>query len=143
MHLTIHSTIVLEGCISQYTRLLYWRDASHNTLDYCTGGMHLTYTRLLYWRDASFNTLYHFNTYIIHKPKILFQSLYSSLLGEERTYLWRTSLYLAASASAEFFADIALAPMEAVKVRIQTQPGWETTLRTGVPRIMREEGLAG
>ncbi|XP_062522632.1 solute carrier family 25 member 3-like [Corticium candelabrum] len=73
----------------------------------------------------------------------VFKSLYSSLLGEERTYLWRTSLYLAASASAEFFADIALAPMEAVKVRIQTQPGWETTLRTGVPRIMREEGLAG
>ena len=36
--------IVLEGCISQYTRLLYWRDASHNT-------------RLLYWRDASHNTL--------------------------------------------------------------------------------------
>ena len=35
-------TIVLEGCISQYTRLLYWRDASHNTLDYCIGGMHLT-----------------------------------------------------------------------------------------------------
>lgn len=30
--------------------------------------------------------------------------------------MWRTSLYLAASASAEFFADIALSPMEAVKV---------------------------
>ena len=35
-------SIVLEGCISQYIRLLYWRDASHNTLDYCIGGMHLT-----------------------------------------------------------------------------------------------------
>ena len=35
--------IVLEGCIlSQYTRLLYWKDASHNTLDYCIRGMHLT-----------------------------------------------------------------------------------------------------
>merc|ERR1712141_899672 len=33
-------------------------------------------------------------------------------------YLYRTSLYLAASASAEFFADIALSPMESVKVRI-------------------------
>ena len=32
----------LEGCISPYTRLLYWSDASHNTLDYCIGGMHLT-----------------------------------------------------------------------------------------------------
>ena len=26
----------------QYIRLLYWRDASDNTLDYCIGGMHLT-----------------------------------------------------------------------------------------------------
>ena len=33
---------ILEGCISQYARLLYWRDASHNTLDYCIGGMHPT-----------------------------------------------------------------------------------------------------
>ncbi|CAB1322700.1 unnamed protein product [Coregonus sp. 'balchen'] len=48
---------------------------------------------------------------------------------EENTYLWRTSLYLAASASAEFFADIALAPMEACKVRIQTQPGYANNLR--------------
>ena len=32
----------IEGCISRYIRLLCWRDASHNTLDYCIGGMHLT-----------------------------------------------------------------------------------------------------
>ncbi|XP_033746595.1 phosphate carrier protein, mitochondrial-like [Pecten maximus] len=73
----------------------------------------------------------------------VFKNVYSDLIGEEKTFLWRTSLYLAASASAEFFADIALCPMEAVKVRIQTQPGWSTTLRTGVPRIMQEEGLSG
>ena len=46
----------------------------------------------------------------------VFKHLYSNMLGEENAYLWRTSLYLAASASAEFFADIALAPMEAAKV---------------------------
>ncbi|XP_013385885.1 phosphate carrier protein, mitochondrial [Lingula anatina] len=73
----------------------------------------------------------------------VFKSLYSGILGEERSYVWRTSLYLAASASAEFFADIALCPMESVKVRIQTQPGWSTTLREGFPRIMKEEGLNG
>jgi solute carrier family 25 phosphate transporter 3 len=38
-------------------------------------------------------------------------------MGEENAFLYRTGLYLAASASAEFFADIALSPMEAVKVR--------------------------
>lgn len=62
-------------------------------------------------------------------------------VSQENTYLWRTSLYLAASASAEFFADIALAPMEAVKVRIQTQPGYANTLRQCVPKMFAEEGL--
>lgn len=65
------------------------------------------------------------------------------LLSQENSYLFRTSLYLAASASAEFFADIALAPMEAVKVRIQTQPGWANTLREGAPKLMAEEGIRG
>ena len=32
MHLSIHKDTVLEGCISQYIRRLYWRDASHNTV---------------------------------------------------------------------------------------------------------------
>ena len=45
----------------------------------------------------------------------LFKNVYGDLMGEENAFLYRTSLYLAASASAEFFADIALAPMEAVK----------------------------
>ena len=73
----------------------------------------------------------------------VFKNVYSSMLGDEKTYLWRTSLYLAASASAEFFADIALCPMEAVKVRIQTQPGWANTLREGVPKLRAEEGIGG
>ncbi len=62
---------------------------------------------------------------------------------QEYSYLYRTSLYLAASASAEFFADIALAPMEALKVRIQTQPGWANTLREGLPKLWAQEGIRG
>jgi len=73
----------------------------------------------------------------------LFKIVYSNFIGEENSYLYRTSLYLAASASAEFFADILLAPMEAVKVRIQTQPGFANTLREGVPKLMQAEGIAG
>jgi solute carrier family 25 phosphate transporter 3 len=72
-----------------------------------------------------------------------FKIFYANLLGEENTYIWRTSLYLAASASAEFFADIGLAPLEAVKVRIQTKPGFANTLREGFPKILREEGMSG
>ncbi|XP_067283751.1 solute carrier family 25 member 3a [Pseudorasbora parva] len=71
----------------------------------------------------------------------VFKSLYNDMLGEENAYLWRMYVYLAASASAEFFADIALAPMEACKVRIQTQPGYANTLRECAPKMHAEEGL--
>merc|ERR1719511_65184 len=75
----------------------------------------------------------------------VFKNIYSGMMGEENTYLYRTSLYLAASASAEFFADIALSPMESVKVRIQTSPvgTFPTTLRAGAPKIYAAEGLNG
>merc|ERR1712149_61472 len=69
----------------------------------------------------------------------IFKNLYGNALGEENAYLYRTYLYLAASASAEFFADIALAPMEAVKVRIQTTD-YASTLRTCFPKMQAEEG---
>lgn len=70
----------------------------------------------------------------------VFKTTYSNMIGEENTFLWRTSLYLAASASAEFFADILLCPMEAAKVKIQTTPGYANTLRECVPKMMAEGG---
>jgi len=73
----------------------------------------------------------------------LFKIVYADMLGPELSYQWRTSLYLAASASAEFFADILLAPMEATKVRIQTMPGCPPTLRTCAPMIWKNEGIRG
>nr|CAD7263549.1 unnamed protein product [Timema shepardi] len=73
----------------------------------------------------------------------VFKVFYSDILGEENSYVWRTSLYLAASASAEFFADIALSPMEAAKVQIQTKPGFVSTLREALPLIYKDEGLNG
>ncbi|XP_061391132.1 phosphate carrier protein, mitochondrial [Musca vetustissima] len=73
----------------------------------------------------------------------VFKVYYANLLGEENAYLYRTWLYLAASASAEFFADIALAPFEAAKVKIQTSPGFASTMRAAMPKIMKEEGIAG
>jgi solute carrier family 25 phosphate transporter 3 len=73
----------------------------------------------------------------------VFKKVYAGYLGEENAYTYRTSLYLAASASAEFFADVMLCPMEAVKVRVQTKPGWANNLREGVPKMYAEEGLTG
>uniref|UniRef100_A0A2K6UIS5 Solute carrier family 25 member 3 n=1 Tax=Saimiri boliviensis boliviensis TaxID=39432 RepID=A0A2K6UIS5_SAIBB len=58
----------------------------------------------------------------------VFKVLYSNMA------LWLTSLYFAASASDEFFVDIALAPMEVAKVRVQTQPGYANTFRDAAPK---------
>ncbi|VDK33874.1 unnamed protein product [Taenia asiatica] len=73
----------------------------------------------------------------------VFKHTYSGMLSEENAFLWRTSVYLAASASAEFFADIMLCPMEALKVRIQTMPGFANTLREGFPKMVAAEGFTG
>jgi hypothetical protein len=43
---------------------------------------------------------------------------YADMAGEEMFSKYQTLIYLAGSASAEFFADMALAPFEAIKVRI-------------------------
>jgi solute carrier family 25 phosphate transporter 3 len=69
-----------------------------------------------------------------------FKNMYGNMMGEEAAYNYMTGLYLIASASAEFFADIALAPMEAVKVRIQTSD-YGSTLRDVFPRMKAEEGV--
>ncbi|KAI0986822.1 hypothetical protein GJ496_002742 [Pomphorhynchus laevis] len=73
----------------------------------------------------------------------VFKVLYGRAIGEEAAYKYRTSLYLCASASAEFFADIALAPFEATKVRIQTSPNFVSSMRLGMPIIYKGEGLSG
>jgi len=70
----------------------------------------------------------------------VFKNVYGNMMGEENAYIYRTQLYLIASASAEFFADIALAPMEAVKVRIQTSD-YASTLRECFPKMKAEEGV--
>ncbi|GJY27662.1 mitochondrial phosphate carrier protein 3, mitochondrial [Tanacetum coccineum] len=44
---------------------------------------------------------------------------------------------------AEVIADIALCPMEAVKVRVQTQPGFARGLGDGLPKFVRSEGALG
>ncbi|PWY71642.1 mitochondrial carrier [Aspergillus heteromorphus CBS 117.55] len=56
----------------------------------------------------------------------------------------RTVVFLGASASAEFFADIALCPMEAIKVRMQTTlPPFAHSLREGWGKVVAKEGISG
>lgn len=73
----------------------------------------------------------------------VFKVVYSGMLGEENSYVYRTSLYLAASATAEFIADIALSPLESAKVKIQTTPGFANTMREAMPKIYSQEGMTG
>ncbi|KZT21177.1 mitochondrial carrier protein [Neolentinus lepideus HHB14362 ss-1] len=52
----------------------------------------------------------------------VFKDLYMNLAGEEASEKYKPAIWLAGSASAEFFADIALCPLEMTKVKIQTSP---------------------
>ncbi|KAF7490961.1 Phosphate carrier protein [Sarcoptes scabiei] len=72
-----------------------------------------------------------------------FKTLYSDCFDREQSYRYRTAIYLAASASAEFLADIALAPFEACKVRIQTVPTSSARLRKVFPEIWSQERYRG
>ncbi|KAI3992372.1 hypothetical protein MKX01_030093 [Papaver californicum] len=72
-----------------------------------------------------------------------FKKYYSDLAGPENAIKYKTLIYLAGSASAEVIADVALCPMEAVKVRVQTQPGFARGLSDGLPKIIRAEGYGG
>lgn len=58
-------------------------------------------------------------------------------------YYWRTALYLSAAASAEFIADILLAPMEATKVRMQTHPGAPSDFVECLSMIYKSESIVG
>lgn len=72
-----------------------------------------------------------------------FKKTYADMAGPEHAARYKTLIYLAGSATAEVFADVALCPMEAVKVRVQTQPGFARGLSDGFPKIVRAEGYAG
>eukprot|EP00271_Cylindrocystis_brebissonii_P007180 TRINITY_DN2040_c0_g1_i1.p1 TRINITY_DN2040_c0_g1~~TRINITY_DN2040_c0_g1_i1.p1 ORF type:complete len:370 (+),score=48.11 TRINITY_DN2040_c0_g1_i1:208-1317(+) len=72
-----------------------------------------------------------------------FKKYYSDLAGPEYADKYKTLIYLAGSASAEVIADVALCPFEAVKVRVQTIPGFANGLSDGMPKIVAAEGVAG
>lgn len=50
----------------------------------------------------------------------VFKDVYSNAAGEEAATEYKPLIWLAGSASAEVFADIALCPLEMTKVKIQT-----------------------
>jgi len=70
----------------------------------------------------------------------VFKDLYANALGYDTFMANKGAVWLAASASAEFFADNALCPMEMVKVKVQTSPAgtWPTGFAEATAKMRAE-----
>eukprot|EP00968_Pinguiococcus_pyrenoidosus_P008780 scaffold650_cov249-Pinguiococcus_pyrenoidosus.AAC.8 len=62
-------------------------------------------------------------------------------LGPQAAWDNRTSIYLGASAAAEFIADIFLCPLEATRIRLVSQPDFAPSMFGAFARLLKEEGL--
>ncbi|KAN0070889.1 Mitochondrial carrier domain containing protein [Elaphomyces granulatus] len=71
----------------------------------------------------------------------LFKQQFINQLGYETASNNRTAVYLASSAMAEFFADIALCPLEATRIRLVSEPTFASGLLSGFGKILRTEGV--
>ncbi|OLL21983.1 Mitochondrial phosphate carrier protein [Neolecta irregularis DAH-3] len=71
----------------------------------------------------------------------LFKKTWIDILGVEAAINNRTAVYLASSAMAEFFADIALCPLEATRIRLVSQPTFASGLISGFGKIYSQEGI--
>jgi len=76
-----------------------------------------------------------------------FKYKYASFVTPEQAYKYRDLLYLSASASGEFFADIGLSAFETIKVRMQTTLNPQTLvphykgLFDGISKVTAAEGV--
>jgi len=64
-------------------------------------------------------------------------------IGVDKARENRQAIYLGSSAIAEFFADVALCPLEATRIRLVSQPTFASGLASGFARIAKEEGIKG
>ncbi|KAK1988382.1 mitochondrial carrier domain-containing protein [Colletotrichum cereale] len=64
-----------------------------------------------------------------------------NLIGYENAVNNRTAVYLASSAAAEFFADIALCPLEATRIRLVSEPTYASGLISGFGKMLKNEGI--
>ena len=71
----------------------------------------------------------------------LFKQQFINYLGYESAVKNRTAVYLASAATAEFFADIALCPLEATRIRLVSEPTYASGLVSGFGKMARQEGI--
>jgi len=70
-----------------------------------------------------------------------FKKQFVTNLGPDNASDYRTGIYLASAAMAEFFADIALCPAEAARIRLVSDPGFAPSLPAAASRLLREQGV--
>lgn len=71
----------------------------------------------------------------------LFKKTFIEQLGYDTASKYKNSVYMGSAALAEFFADIALCPLEATRIRLVSQPTFANGLIGGFSRILKEEGV--
>lgn len=71
----------------------------------------------------------------------LFKKTFIQNLGFDTAKQYKNSIYIGSAALAEFFADIALCPLEATRIRLVSQPTFANGLIGGFSRILKEEGV--
>ena len=72
-----------------------------------------------------------------------FKAMSINAVGLETATNNRTAVYLASAATAEFFADVALCPLEATRIRLVSDPTYANGLIGGASKIFKTEGLGG
>ncbi|KAL2075380.1 hypothetical protein VTL71DRAFT_323 [Oculimacula yallundae] len=71
----------------------------------------------------------------------LFKQQSINFLGYETASNNRTAVYLASAGLAEFFADIALCPLEATRIRLVSEPTYANGLIGGFSKMLKNEGV--
>jgi solute carrier family 25 phosphate transporter 3 len=72
-----------------------------------------------------------------------FKKTYVDIVGQEIANEYSTAIYLMAGVSAETIADLALTPLEAVRIRLVSQPTFATGVTHGLFKIRSQEGFRG
>ncbi|KAK6463808.1 mitochondrial phosphate transport protein [Scheffersomyces coipomensis] len=71
----------------------------------------------------------------------LFKKTFIEQLGYDTAKAYKNGVFIGSAALAEFFADIALCPLEATRIRLVSQPTFANGLVGGFSRILKEEGV--
>jgi solute carrier family 25 phosphate transporter 3 len=70
-----------------------------------------------------------------------FQQKAIDTFGAETAKKNRTAIYMASAGCAEFFASVALCPLEATRIRLVSTPGFASGLIGGFGKILSTEGV--